>query len=114
MTQVLNTFLQEVTLGRFELQTSFLKSFQDETDMLKMFSKCLRKDQDVININFSKISSIVCLQVTQNFLHQPLEHRRSVSKPERHDTKFEQAMMGDKCCFLSGNVWSIVSIVGHL
>ena len=37
MTQVLNTFPQEVTLGRLELQTSFLKSYQDETDMLKMF-----------------------------------------------------------------------------
>ena len=104
MTQILNTFPHEVTLGRLELQTSFLKSFQDKTNILKMFCKCLREDQDVININFSKISSIVCLQITQNFLHQPLEHRRGVSKSKQRDTKFEQAMMGDKCRFLSGRL----------
>lgn len=104
MTQILNTFPEEVTLGWLELQTSFLKSFQDEMDMLKMFCKCHREDQDFVNINFSEISSIVCLQITQNFLHQLLEHCRRASKSEWHDTNFEQTMIGDKCCFLTGRL----------
>lgn len=52
-----------------------------QEDMLDMLLMCFRKDQDVTQVD----KEVFVQHVTQDVIHQGLEHRGSVVKAKMHD-----------------------------
>ena len=60
-----------------------------------MFIEILSVDQDVIEIHRD---FPLCDQIDEDCVHERLECRRGVGKPEEHDQRFEQPSVTDEGC----------------
>ena len=60
-----------------------------------MFIEILSVDQDVIEIHRD---FPLCNQIDEDCVHERLECRRGVGKPEEHDKRFEQPSITDESC----------------
>lgn len=57
---------------------------QHGSDLMDMFFKCIRVNQDIINVDNDGLIQ----HVLEDVINEYLEHRRTVDQPERHNKIF--------------------------
>lgn len=74
-----------------------------QEDMLDMLLLCFRKDQDVTQVD----KEVFVQHVTQDVIHQGLEHRRSIVKAKMHDPLHKMTKENiESCCPLVSITYS--------
>ena len=75
--------LEERALGRLKLQIELPEPLKHHMQALQMLLLCVTKDYDVIQVDHT-----ICeVQLPQGVLHEMLEHRGCIVRPERHAGK---------------------------
>ena len=79
---------REFTLFRLDKESSFLEFLKDFPDLLLMFLKSARIDQDVVNITNAEDIEVFA----KSIIHKSLGSSRSISEPQGHNEEFEHSI----------------------
>ena len=80
MSQIVDLGFKHLTLRWLQLEAVFSKVIEDHTHSLKMPFGHLRENYHIIQVD----EAIGEVQLTQTFLHEPLESRPGITQPKRH------------------------------
>jgi len=88
VTEEVDLLLVELTLLRFDPELCFLKSLEDDGDVLSVFGEGVGVDEDVVEVNDAEDVEVLAKGV----VHKVLEGGGSVGEAEGHDGVFEVAV----------------------
>ena len=87
----------EQALFRLGVQIVLAQSFQDASDMDLMIFKGIGEDEDIIEVDYYEDLS----HVSEDKIHEGLEHIRGIGESHGHNQEFERAILGAKAIFHS-------------
>ena len=82
-----------MTLVRTGIEAMFPETTEDLTDMLLVFHRVVRVDEDVIKVD----GDINVEEVAEDVVHESLESGRSIGQSERHNKPFEGSITSPEC-----------------
>ena len=82
-----------MTLVRTGIETMFPETTEDLVDMLLVFRRVVRVDEDVVKVD----GNINVEEVAEDVIHESLESGWSIGQSERHNKPFEGSIASLEC-----------------
>jgi hypothetical protein len=85
----------ELAFLGFSIKLVFPEAMEDLTDLITMFVRVVRVDQNVVEVDdYADVS-----EVRENVIHESLEGSRCVTETKGHDQVFERSETSAECSF---------------